>query len=122
MQVTLKIDRKGEQPGTLGWLCKNAASINCGKTKQDYAGVWLKDHEDKTMFCLGLRGFFGSCGSSEVDHPSRHDNEMDFSVGMSLTDAAWKVVEEQLFPIAADLLTEPVEEAAKVQIQIKEEE
>ena len=65
MEITLKIEKKGAQVGTIGWLAKNAAAIRLAPclpmfTGDQRLGAWLIDHDGKTLAFLadsvGRRG------------------------------------------------------------------
>ncbi len=107
-EITIKIEKRGDLPGSIGWLAKNAATISIGQTKiEGEPGAWLKDHAGKTIDTLVLvLGDFGECFLVNRDET----NTDELARNYPYTDAAW-VVMEQLIKIAAEQLREPEEMA-----------
>lgn len=65
MEITLKIEKKGAQVGTIGWLATQAAAIRLAPCLPMFPGdqrlgAWLVDHDGKILAFLadsvGRRG------------------------------------------------------------------
>ena len=72
MELTVKIENKGNQIGTVGWLAKNAAKLRVGTSKHGCRGVWLDDHDGKTIDTLAIAGFNGA-GDDSISRVERVD-------------------------------------------------
>jgi hypothetical protein len=105
-EITLKINRSGNQPGTLGWLAEKAATIHVGTTKNGrHRGCWLQDKDGKTLTVLCLQGWHD--GGGEITKVERliHEDGITLQADFSCTDSCWEKLEE-IIDYAAGLLEE----------------
>ncbi len=91
MEIKLKIKNNGIQTGTIGWLAKNAATLSVGESKNGYRGVWLQDHEGKTITTLAIAGYHGE-GDTSISTIER-DNPYMLGLDFPCTDACWEALE-----------------------------
>ncbi len=116
MDVTIKITRSGELPGSLGWLSIHAAEIKLGQTTEKAPAAWLLDHDKGVIDCLVLvDNDYGEMRLSR--ETSEYDADGLLSTKHPYTDAAWEVM-ERLIEIASEQLGEPAELAKAVVVQI----
>ena len=106
-EINIKITRNGEVNGTVGWLAKNAAELRVSQTKDGEPGVWLFDHDGKSLECLACIDH--NYGMLSLDREEESDCLL---ANRHYTDAAWAVL-CRLIVQAKALLDEP-EEMAKV--------
>lgn len=91
-EIKIKIDKKGELQGTVGYLCRNASTIKIGETKRGLQGAWLYDDKNKKMACLAVRGYFDD--NSEVTKMRNEIDDMGSASDFIWSNAAWNKIEE----------------------------
>lgn len=91
MEITIRIDNKGESVGTLGWLLNRAHSIKIGPTKESgKQGAWLKDSSGKTITVLAIRGWDNE---TDIVRAIRDTNDPFWlTADVQFTDAAWAII------------------------------
>jgi hypothetical protein len=115
MNITLKIDNNGQANGTLGWLCKTAASIKIGNTKTGKQAAWLMGHDGKSIACLAVRGYWGDVmPPSDIQGMTRNMPEC-LGIDFGVTDAAWAKLEE-IRDLAIEMMNEDESLAQTVEV------
>jgi hypothetical protein len=98
MLLTISINHKGRQPGTLGWLCDNASHISISSTPKGRRTAWLRDKVNHDLIHLGMVDPY-DLGSNDPDRgrfvPSlrRGDVVARSATELHLTDAAWAAIQ-----------------------------
>ena len=120
MNVTLRITRNGDAPGTIGWLCAHAHSIKIGTNRNDRQAAWLLDETGKSIGLLCVRGPWGG---KQVERTTRnhgdYSDEYPLCLDQTFTDAAWRVFQQaQDIAISQMEAGETQEDAATVTLSI----
>ncbi len=103
-EITIKITKNGELPGTVGWLAAHAKEIHLGTTVEDRRAAWLVDGARMEQLAVadGQQMMRLVNSINDEDYP----DDYEILSRYSYTAAAWKVV-EQLVEIAVENLREP---------------
>jgi hypothetical protein len=112
MEISLKVQKTGNLPGTVGWLAENAAVLKVTKTTSRQRAVILEDKDGKKMTVLCVEDWNDDGTISQAQRYTGRDNGYGYElfVDFICTDACWKKLEE-IIAYSVTLLDEPEEVA-----------
>lgn len=117
MDINIKIEKRGEAPGTIGWLASRAAAIRVGATTAGGRAAWLVGREGDIIDCLAAVDGEGEFSRLDADFDEFAEDPNTIACKHPYTKAAWQVM-EQLIEEAVESLGEPAELAQAYRVTV----
>lgn len=92
--LEIKIDNKGHQRGTVGWLLNVADHIKIGESTSGEQGAWLKDKQDKTICPLVIRNWYDNGQLAIVEQLNSDDPGYTLMLDFYTSKACMQKIQE----------------------------